>query len=84
MEIPEYLMLFSNNGNININVKFKDHKGSVAKLTMTSDEIVKLINPSNGEFYTEMRFDDWLFEIYKYQIDPLKKKLTIMVRKKTV
>lgn len=82
MEIPEYLMLFSNDGDFTINVKFKDHDGSIRTLAMKTCEIVNLINPSSGEFYTEMRFDEWLFEVYNYQIDPLKKQLTIMVRKK--
>jgi len=83
MEIPEYLMLFSNDGDFDISVKFKDHPGSITNKKMTADEIVNLIHPHNRNFYTEMRFDDWLFEIYKYQIDPINKKITIMTRKKT-
>jgi len=82
MGIPEYLILFSNTGNIDVEVKFKDHQGSVANVKMTTDEIVKLIDPRSHEFYTEMKFDDWLFEICKYQIDPLNRKITIMARKK--
>ena len=82
METPEYLALFSNKGNIIVEVKFKDYHGGVANLKMMADEIIKLTDPSSHEFLTEMRFDDWLFEIYKYQIDPLKKKITIMVRNK--
>jgi len=82
MEIPEYLMLFSNDGDFKIDVKFKDHPGNISKLAMNANEVVNLISPSTGRFYTEMRFDDWLFEIYNYRIDPLKKQLTIMARKK--
>lgn len=85
MQHPEYLELFSPRsgaGTISVEVKFKDHDGRISDLKMSAREIEKIINPDDGEFYREMRFDDWLFDIYKYQIDPIKKKMTIMARKK--
>ncbi len=83
MDAPEYLGLFKfqDGGDMCIKVKFKDHDGGVADLSMHAGEIVKLIDPLTRQFYTEMRFDDWLFEIYKYQIDPINNQLIIMVRK---
>jgi hypothetical protein len=58
METPEYLMLFSKDGDFKIDVKFKDHQGTVTHLAMNANEIGKLINPSTGVFYTEMTFDE--------------------------
>ena len=84
MSTPEYLLLFSNDGDFTIDVKFKDRRGGFKKFAMKANEIVNLINPSTGEFYSEMTIDEWLFEIYKYQIDPLKKQLTIMAREKKI
>ncbi len=81
MDLPEYIELFRDKGELDIKVKFKDFDGSVTDLQMATHEIAKLINPVSQQFYTEMAFDGWPFEIYKYQIDPIKKKLTIMVRK---
>ena len=82
MIVPEYLELFQGDGNIKVDVKFKDLDGSFSSLSMEPNEINKLINPETNEFYKEIRFDDWLFEVYRYSIDPIKRKLTIMVRKK--
>ena len=82
MDVPEYYELFQSDGGVCVEVKFKDHEGSVADLSMNADEIVKLIDSSTRQFYTEIKFDDWLFEVYRYSIDPIKKKLNIMVREK--
>ena len=82
MKIPEYLILFSRKGNFEVEVKFKNENYQVIKLKMDPEEITKLINKEKNEFYTEMYFDEYLFEIYKYQIDPIKKKITIFAREK--
>ena len=83
MDYSEFLILFSNEGEYDIDVKFKGHPGFVKSMKMNPDEIVKLISPEY-DFYTEMTFDDYLLEIYRYHIDPFKKKITIMVRDKTL
>ncbi len=82
MDAPEYYVLFRDGGDIKVVVKRKGYEEFVADLSMNADKIITLIDPSTGRFYTEMRFDDWLFEVYRYSIDPIKKKLTIMVREK--
>ena len=76
----EYLGLFSRTGELQVQVKFKDHSGTVASLRMNPEDILKLISPIDGQFFSEMSFDDWPFEIYKYEIDPIKKILTIRTR----
>ncbi|MCX2781521.1 hypothetical protein OQJ46_00775 [Microbulbifer thermotolerans] len=81
MTVKEYLNLFSNNGLVKVQVKFKDHDDSVATQTMNPIEINELISSSGKEFITQMTFDDWLFEIYKYEIDPIKNIITIRAKK---
>ena len=76
----EYFELFSKSGEIKINVKFKDNRGLIASMNMNPREITKLISPIDGQFFSEMTFDDHPFEIYKYEINPLKKTLTIHAR----
>lgn len=65
---------------LNFNVKFKDNRGLIASMNMNPREITKLISPIDGQFFSEMTFDDYPFEVYKYEINPLKKTLTIHVR----
>lgn len=83
MEIPEYLAMFSNEGNYKISVKFKDIDGCVADQTMSEKEVLKLIDPLTEQFYKQLRFDDWLFDVYKYEIDPVKMKIKIYAKKTT-
>lgn len=77
MGYPEYLMLFENHGEYKVHVQFKDFDGKITNVTMGASEIVKLIDPSNGLFYEKLLFDDYLFEISKYEIDPIKKTFKI-------
>ncbi|ORJ55898.1 hypothetical protein [Geothermobacter hydrogeniphilus] len=80
MKYPEYIQLFRNEGEYKIQVHFKDFDGSATELSMDANEIEKLIDPCTGNFYSAMRFDDWLFEVYKYEIDPIKKIVKIRAR----
>jgi len=80
MEIPEYLMLFSNKGDIRVEVEFINHKSKIINSKMISSEITKLIDPQTHQFYTEMRFDEKPFKIYRYTIDPIKKKIIIVAK----
>lgn len=84
MAIPEYLILFSNqnNGDIEVVVKFKNYNGYIRNAKISASEFEKLINPENGEFYTKMTFDEHLFEVTKYEINPINKKITIHVQNK--
>lgn len=79
MIMPEYFMLFPNPGTITIEVRTSTSRVPIAKRKMNPEEITQLIH--NGKFYTQMSFDEWPFEIYKYEIDPIKNKLIIKVRK---
>lgn len=80
MLLNEYLLLFSNKGTTKVQVKFKDFDGTVATQSMEAREIAKLVSPDSGEFLTSMTFDELPFEVYKYEIDPIKNTLTIRVR----
>ena len=80
MEKTEYLELFSRTGELQVQVKFKNYSGTVASLRMNPEDISKLISPVDNQFFSRMFFDDWPFEIYKYEIDPIKKILTIRAR----
>lgn len=62
---PEYLALFSNTGNMTIQVHFKDSESSVCEQKLDAGEIQKLISPDGKSFISEMRFDDHLAEIEK-------------------
>ena len=75
MNLPEYLELFSREGDVEVEVKFKN-KNHISKVKMSPYEISKIVS-QNGEFITKMEFDGYFFEIYKYEIDPVKKKLII-------
>ncbi len=77
----EYLSLFSNQGPITVNVKFKDFDGKVTNQSMKPKEIIRILSPETGEFVRLMSFDEWPFEVYKYEIDPIKSLLTIRARR---
>ena len=79
MSAPEYFSLFSESGEFSVEVKFLG-EGFVAPRCSTAHDISRLINPKTGRFYVAMTFDDHLFEIYKYEIDPINKKLIICAR----
>ena len=81
MNFPEYLVLFSNQGTIDVRVTFEDHEGSISSRKMSPKEISVLISPDGKGFHTQLTFDDWPFVITKYEINPAENKLTIFVRK---
>lgn len=76
----EFLQLFSNDGVYSVEVNFTNHDGSIASQKMYADEISRLIDPDTGNFFSEMRFDDWPGEITKYQIFPKSRKMKISVK----
>ncbi|MCP5131547.1 MAG: hypothetical protein H6985_18440 [Pseudomonadales bacterium] len=80
MNSNEYLELFSSAGVYTVEVRFSNHDGTVSLQRMFADEIGKLIDPATGNFYSEMRFDDWLGEVTKYQILPKSKKVVIFAK----
>ncbi|MBE1426534.1 hypothetical protein H4684_003200 [Desulfomicrobium macestii] len=75
MKFPEYLDLFSRGGSVEVEVKFKSKK-NISKVRMNPCEISKILS-EDGEFLNKMEFDGYCLEIYKYEIDPINKKLMI-------
>jgi len=81
MNLPEYLVLFSNEGTIDVEVDFEDHDGTVSGRKMSPKEIAALISKNGKGFHTQMTFDESPFVITKYGIEPALNKLTITARK---
>lgn len=81
MKLPEYHVLFPNQGPVDVLVKFEDHDGTVPPRKMSPQEISGLISKNGTGFHTRMTFDDWPFAICKYEIDPKNNQLTIVARK---
>lgn len=80
MNVPEYFSLFSGEGEFSVEVRFKGD-GFVAPRKATAQEIVNLMNLKTGTFHTSMTFDDHLFEVHKYEINPIRKQLIIKARR---
>lgn len=78
--VPEYLALFSNTGNITIQVRFKDSDSSVSEQKMDVGEIQKLISPDGKSFISKMRFDDHLAEIEKMELFIPKNRIVLHAR----
>lgn len=80
MNVPEYFSLFSGAGEFSVRVQFKGD-GFVAPRQATAQEIASLMNLQTGTFPASMRFDGHLFEVYRYEIDPIQKQLVIKARR---
>lgn len=77
MNLPEYIELFPGDGDIDVQVKFEGHDGYMPSRKMKPNEISALIAQDGMGFHTHMSFDEWKFEISKYEIHPSDKTLTI-------
>lgn len=73
----EYLRVFSNDGLIDVSVKFSGSKATVANQKMHPDELRLLIDPATGLFYKKMRFDDHTAILKKIEIQPDANKVII-------
>ena len=77
----EYLLLFGDEGNIELSVDFKTEKGepnpTIINKRIRIYELEKLIDPNTGEFYKQMYFDERLHEILKIEIDPKNNRIII-------
>lgn len=78
--IPEYLCLFSNRGDIDVEVHFMDCDGIVSRQRMHAEEISRLIDDGCGGFFKRINFDEITFEISTYEIDPAGKRVVIHAR----
>lgn len=78
--IPEYLDLFSDTGNVTIRVKFADKSDagrSMREFNVQWSELSKLIDPESQEPYREMSFDSYVCEISKIEINPKRNSIVI-------
>ena len=78
MSVPEYLELFSGKGSAQVRVRFRQHDGKIASLAFSPREVLSLIAPESDTFHQYLRFDDYLFEVLKYEIEPKTQTLTIV------
>ena len=77
---PEYLALFSNTGNITIQVRFKDSDSSISDQKIDAGEIQKLISSDGKSFISKMRFDDHLAEIERIEMSISKSRIILHAR----
>lgn len=73
----EYLTAFSNEGPIEVCVKFAGSKAKVASQKMHPEEVRSLIDPATGLFYANMSFDEHPATLKKVEIRPDINKLII-------
>ncbi|MBT0652346.1 hypothetical protein [Geomobilimonas luticola] len=81
---PEYNQIFSDNGPVTVCVKFSDKSDSHRSMppkTMHWHEINRLIDPADDSFFRSMYFDAYRCPVIRYEIDPEKNLLTIIVGK---
>ena len=79
---PEYLQLFSNEGPVTVRVRFSgknDSHRSMAKMNMHWEELHRIIDQETGMPYLSMFFDTHRCPIKRYEIDPVKNVMTIVV-----
>ena len=76
MNVPEYFVLFSGEGEFSVEVKFKG-EGFVQPRRATAQEVASIVDARTGTFHAALTFDEHLFEVAKYEIDPLNKTLVI-------
>ena len=79
MNIPEYLLLFNNEGNYKIKLKHSNRKVPVVEKQMDILDIHKLINPETNDFYNQITVDEYKYTIKKIDINILKKEFVISV-----
>lgn len=80
MNLPEYHQLFSNEGAINVRVKFEDSDVMVPPQKMQPQELAALVATDGGGFHSRLTFDGHPYTVRKYEIDPIKNTVTIFAR----
>lgn len=78
--MPEYLLLFSQSGSVDVRVEFEGHGAQMPNRKMAPSEIAALVADGGTRFVDRMTFDDWPFSISKYEIDPANNRLTIFAK----
>lgn len=79
-ELPEYLELFGDAGDIAVQVKLTNHDGRVADRRADSRDLGRLLSAENGRPIVRMTFDEWPGELESYKVDLLGRTLTLLVR----
>lgn len=81
MQEKEYLVLFSNDGEIEIDVKLNGSFGAIASRRMRPAEITNIISDDGGGFASELTIDEWPIVVKKYEINPQNNHLIIHAEK---
>ena len=76
----EYCRIFSNENENEKSIKVCVPKIGIHNRRMNPEEILRLISEDGKGFFSEMRFDDALYQIDKYEINPTKRTLTIYTK----
>jgi len=79
---PEYLQLFSGEGDVTVRVKFASREDSFRSMPdrqMSWQELAKIIDHETGKPFMHMYLDTYRCTIQRYEIDPVKNVLTIVV-----
>lgn len=81
---PEYLQLFSNEGEVAVKVKFAskaDSHRSMPDMKMDWRELRQITDTVTGKPYHSMYLDTYLCTIQRYEVDTVKNILTLVVGK---
>ena len=65
---PEYLSLFSDTGNITVEVRFRSFDGSIREKRMQPTEIGKLVQPDQDGFVSHIYFDEHRMKLERIEI----------------
>lgn len=77
MQTNEYLVMFSNEGEVEVSVKLDGIAGRISSRRMRADEVTKLISPDGCGFVSSLTVDEWPVVVKKYEVDPINGKLII-------
>ncbi len=62
MNVPEYFVLFSGEGEFSVEVKFKG-EGFVQPRRATAQEVASIVDARTGTFHAALTFDEHLFQM---------------------
>ena len=77
---PEYLSIFSNQGDTTVRVRFDGSPASIREQRINPNELNKLVDEKEGHFLSHMYFDEHLMCIEKIEISIQKNLVTLHVR----
>ncbi len=80
MNVPEYLLLFTQSATVDVHIRFEGHDGHMPSRKMDARAIASLVTPDGTGFHRRMTFDDWECAVSRYEIDPINGSLTIVAK----